>query len=105
MCILCRVYILKLYFCFSIPIASFVVYTNIVLKDKKYKKICAAHWNGLWRRKKWNCMVLCTAQEFKKNVLKPNALKFIGIGAVSKQKTESRAYLYAFQSHTHFNML
>ena len=40
-----------------------------------------------------------------KNVLKPNALKFIGVGTVSKQKTESRAYLYAFQSHTHFNIL
>ena len=67
MCILCPVYILtyiKLYFCFSIP--SFVVYTNIMLKDKKYKKISAVHWDGIWRRQNWNGMVMYTAQEFKK---------------------------------------
>ena len=41
MCILCHVYILayiKLYFFNSDYIVTFVVYTNKMLKDKKYKK-------------------------------------------------------------------
>ena len=82
MCILCRVYILtynELYFCFSIP--SFVVYTNIMLKDKKYKKFmqCIRMEYGVGR---FGMVCYVYGLGILKNILKPNAFAFVALGTI-----------------------
>ena len=69
-----------------------------MLKDKKYKKFmhCIAIDYSVGRKG----IVLYNAQEFEKNVLKPNALKFIGVGTLFKHKLKV-AHIYMHSNLIH----